>query len=251
VVLELQIYGFVGAFALTLFVLERIIPAVPQEQSEWWFPRAILLFGLTLVVGKFGDATWMTWLREFSGLELFGDISAPLQGLLCFVIGSFFFYWWHRWRHEVMLFWDLFHQMHHSPKRVVTLTAYYVHPAEVVISSMLNGAIIYGVLGGSYEGFLWSAGIFSCVGIGYHSNLKTPRFMDYLIQTPEMHRLHHKRGVHEGNYSDLPIWDILFGTFRNPKDYGLEFKFGFRHNLELKFLDIMLFRNVLEKYRKG
>ena len=146
-----------------------------------------------------------------------------------------FLYWWHRWRHEVMLFWDLFHQMHHSPKRVVTLTAYYVHPAEVVISSMLNGAIIYGVLGGSYEGFLWSAGIFSCVGIGYHSNLKTPRFMDYLIQTPEMHRLHHKRGVHEGNYSDLPIWDILFGTFRNPKDYGLNSSLAFATIWNLSF----------------
>ena len=75
---------------------------------------------------------------------------------------KFLFYWWHRWRHEVMLFWDLFHQMHHSPKRVVTLTAYYVHPAEVVISSMLNGAMIYGLLGGSYEVYLVSGHLFLC-----------------------------------------------------------------------------------------
>ena len=90
-ILELQVYGFVGFFALTLFVLERIFPAVPQEQSEWWFARAMLLFGLTLVIGKIGDMTWMPVLREHSGLQLFGEISAPLQGLLCFLIGSFFF----------------------------------------------------------------------------------------------------------------------------------------------------------------
>ncbi|MBT6175657.1 MAG: sterol desaturase family protein [Deltaproteobacteria bacterium] len=248
--LELQVYSFVALFALTVFILERIFPAVDQEPAAWWWPRALLLFGLTMAVGKLGDLTWMSWIRRNASLDLFAAPAPALQGFLCFLLGSFFFYWWHRWRHEVMLLWDLFHQMHHSPKRVETLTAYYVHPAEGIISSCLNGLIIYGILGGNYEGFLWSIGIFSCVGIGYHSNLKTPRFLDYLVQTPEMHRLHHKRGVHEGNYSDLPIWDILFGTFRNPKDYPTDFRFGFREDLELKFWDILRFRNVLERYRK-
>jgi hypothetical protein len=28
--------------------------------------------------------------------------------------------------------------------------------------------------------------------------------------------------LHRYNYSDLPIYDILFGTFKNPRDYEME-----------------------------
>ena len=116
--LELQVYSFVALFALTVFILERIFPAVDQEPAAWWWPRALLLFGLTMAVGKLGDLTWMSWIRRNASLDLFAAPAPALQGFLCFLLGSFFFYWWHRWRHEVMLLWDLFHQMHHSPKRV-------------------------------------------------------------------------------------------------------------------------------------
>jgi sterol desaturase/sphingolipid hydroxylase (fatty acid hydroxylase superfamily) len=28
--------------------------------------------------------------------------------------------------------------------------------------------------------------------------------------------------VHSYNYGDLPIWDLLFGTFRNPREFNGE-----------------------------
>jgi sterol desaturase/sphingolipid hydroxylase (fatty acid hydroxylase superfamily) len=31
-----------------------------------------------------------------------------------------------------------------------------------------------------------------------------------------MHRVHHQRGVHRDNYG-LPLWDMIFGTWRNPR----------------------------------
>jgi sterol desaturase/sphingolipid hydroxylase (fatty acid hydroxylase superfamily) len=49
-----------------------------------------------------------------------------------------------------------------------------------------------------------------------HANLRTPRWLGYLIQRPESHGIHHQRGIHAFNYGDLPIWDMVFGTFRNP-----------------------------------
>ena len=36
---------------------------------------------------------------------------------------------------------------------------------------------------------------------------------------------HHERGVHARNYSDLPFWDIVFGTFHNPKEFAGEVGF--------------------------
>jgi sterol desaturase/sphingolipid hydroxylase (fatty acid hydroxylase superfamily) len=50
-----------------------------------------------------------------------------------------------------------------------------------------------------------------------HANIKTPQWLGYFIQRPEMHNVHHARGIHRYNYADLPLWDIVFGTFLNPK----------------------------------
>jgi sterol desaturase/sphingolipid hydroxylase (fatty acid hydroxylase superfamily) len=37
--------------------------------------------------------------------------------------------------------------------------------------------------------------------------------------------VHHRRGLHAYNYSDLPLWDILMGTFRNPAAFHGEVGF--------------------------
>lgn len=52
-----------------------------------------------------------------------------------------------------------------------------------------------------------------------HWNVRTPQWLGYLIQRPEAHGVHHRRGVHAYNYGDLPLWDLLPGTFRNPREY--------------------------------
>jgi sterol desaturase/sphingolipid hydroxylase (fatty acid hydroxylase superfamily) len=49
-----------------------------------------------------------------------------------------------------------------------------------------------------------------------HANVRTPRWLGFLVQRPESHSLHRARGVHGHNDSDLPVFDLLFGTFRNP-----------------------------------
>ena len=34
--------------------------------------------------------------------------------------------------------------------------------------------------------------------------------------------MHHARGVHAFNYADFPLWDLVFGTFRNPRAFEAE-----------------------------
>lgn len=55
-----------------------------------------------------------------------------------------------------------------------------------------------------------------------HANVRTPRWLGVLVQRPESHSWHHARGVHGSNYSDLPWFDILLGTFSNPRDFAPE-----------------------------
>jgi sterol desaturase/sphingolipid hydroxylase (fatty acid hydroxylase superfamily) len=54
-------------------------------------------------------------------------------------------------------------------------------------------------------------------GIFQHGNIRTPVWLGYIIQRPEAHGVHHERGLHSYNYANLPLWDIVFGTFKNPR----------------------------------
>jgi sterol desaturase/sphingolipid hydroxylase (fatty acid hydroxylase superfamily) len=57
--------------------------------------------------------------------------------------------------------------------------------------------------------------------------------------------VHHARGVHAYNYSDLPLFDIIFGTFRNPKKYVAET--GFYIGGSGRIGDMLLFRDINEQ----
>ena len=37
-----------------------------------------------------------------------------------------------------------------------------------------------------------------------------------------MAAVHHARGIHAYNYGNFPLWDVLFGTFRNPATFPQE-----------------------------
>jgi sterol desaturase/sphingolipid hydroxylase (fatty acid hydroxylase superfamily) len=60
----------------------------------------------------------------------------------------------------------------------------------------------------------------------YHWNVRTPYWLGFIVQRPESHCIHHEEGVHAYNYADLPLWDMLFGTFQNPKRWDARCGFG-------------------------
>jgi sterol desaturase/sphingolipid hydroxylase (fatty acid hydroxylase superfamily) len=75
-----------------------------------------------------------------------------------------------------------------------------------------------------------------------HANVRTPRWLGYFVQRPESHSRHHERGVHAGNYSDLPIFDIVFGTFHNPRGFAPEA--GFYDGASERIVDMLACRDV-------
>ena len=50
---------------------------------------------------------------------------------------------------------------------------------------------------------------------------------------------------HFNNFSDLPVWDMLFGTYANPKEHYKAC--GFKPEREARLMDMLLFRNVNDK----
>jgi len=51
-------------------------------------------------------------------------------------------------------FWQVFHQVHHSPSRIEVLTSFYKHPIEIASNTVLSASILYGLLGLSLWGRL-------------------------------------------------------------------------------------------------
>ena len=79
------------------------------------------------------------------------------------------------------------------------------------------------------------------LGIFQHANIRTPRWLGYVVQRPESHSRHHGRGLHRDNYADLPLFDLLFGTFHNPANHRDN---GFYHGASRRVTDMLLWRDV-------
>ena len=75
-----------------------------------------------------------------------------------------------------------------------------------------------------------------------HANIKTPQWLGYIVQRPESHSIHHGKNIHRNNYADIPLIDILFGTFENPKDYQKET--GFYEGASSRIKEMLLFKDV-------
>ena len=208
---------------LTVFVacclLERLKPGwtLPAVRGWWWRVLAInaVQLGVVLLAG-------VTWERWFPGAALWpwpATLPPWAGGTLAYVIATFVFYWWHRARHEVDVLWRLFHQIHHSPQRLEVITSFYKHPVEMVVNSMLGSLLVFGLMGLGPE----AAAIYTLsTALGeffYHTNVRTPHWVGYVFQRPEMHRIHHEHGQHRDNYGDIVWWDMLFGTWRNPPSW--------------------------------
>lgn len=74
----------------------------------------------------------------------------------------------------------------------------------------------YALLGLDREAAIYFLCYSFVVSFYIHANIRVPHWAGYLIQTPDMHRVHHEYGKHRCNYADFVCWDWMFGTYRNP-----------------------------------
>jgi sterol desaturase/sphingolipid hydroxylase (fatty acid hydroxylase superfamily) len=226
---------------IAFLVLERVYPGRKLQNSSNWYLRVLFINLLQAGITFSTNAVW-TGLFQSSNIFSLSEFKNPVfEGFICWFVGTFFFYWWHRIRH-MKGFWVVFHQLHHSPQRIEALTSFYKHPIEILVNSVLAGSIIYGLLGASPIAILWY-NLFATIGeFFYHSNIRTPNWIRYFIQTPELHSIHHQLDIHKFNFSDIPIWDRLFGTYKDTVEFMPAC--GFPRDNERKLLKILSFQDV-------
>jgi len=210
---------YVFGLAVLCFAIERIFPGWALPKVRTWPVRVIAINLVQLGVVLLAGVTWEKWLSSRSLFHLRQNVSPALGGLIAYFVATFIFYWWHRWRHRVDVLWLMFHQIHHSPQRIEVITSFYKHPLEMVVNSIIGSTLVYSVLGlGLKSGAIYTA----CTAVGeffYHTNVRTPRWVGYFFQRPEMHRIHHQYNKHANNYGDIVWWDMVFGTYENPPEF--------------------------------
>jgi sterol desaturase/sphingolipid hydroxylase (fatty acid hydroxylase superfamily) len=229
-------------FATIFFLLwERLYPGRQLPKVKGWYIRA---FAVNLAQLAITLGTARIWIKLFGEHSLFhlSNLQTPiLEGMIGWFIGTFFFYWWHRFRHTKSL-WYVFHQVHHSPARIEVATSFYKHPIDILTDSILTAVVLYRFLGCSVMGVFWNNFFAAIAEYFYHANVKTPGWVRYFIQTPELHSIHHQYDVHFYNFSDLPIWDRIFGTYRDTTEFVD--RCGFKEKSENRLLTMLAFKPV-------
>lgn len=147
---------------------------------------------------------------------------------------------WHRVAHRVHFVWRWTHRMHHAPQRLDLYGAAFFHPLDMLAFNAVQALTLTLVVGLDPRAAAITGYIAVFYSLFQHWNIRTPRFLGYFIQRPEAHCVHHELGVHAYNYSDLPLWDILFGTFRNPESF--EGRVGFAE--QARIAPLLLGRDV-------
>jgi sterol desaturase/sphingolipid hydroxylase (fatty acid hydroxylase superfamily) len=183
---------------------------------------------------------WGAGWQVFNGAVL-GTAGGAVVGVLTY---EFFHYWYHRSAHRYNGLWRLGHQMHHSAESLDAWGAYYLHPIDVFCFTSISSLVLFPLLGLAPEAGAWAAAVLTFLGIFQHAHLQTPRWLGYLIQRPESHAIHHQRGVHAHNYADLPLWDWIFGTLRNPAQTGAWPEQGFHAGASARMAEMLTFRDV-------
>jgi len=225
-----------------MLAIERWRPArvFPPRKGWAWIGVAflVLLGTISTVVPLALDPAWLASHRWLDGNRL-GVAGGVVVG---WIVLSGVTYVVHRTFHATDWLWPLTHQLHHSPQRVDISGSVLFHPVEMVISTLVQLFVTVIVLGLDPLAAALVGYVQAFHGLFQHWNVHTPRWLGYLIQRPESHCEHHRLGVHANNYADLPLWDLLFGTFRNPAAF--DGACGFESPADRRLGAILGFRDV-------
>jgi sterol desaturase/sphingolipid hydroxylase (fatty acid hydroxylase superfamily) len=218
--------------ALVFIGLERLFPYDPRQRlfREGFFTDLVgygLVQSYLLGLGITALILWIDASTGVSRLRLVSDWHPGVQLLFFFVVHDFYIYCFHRLQHHVSFLWRI-HEAHHSTDDVDWLSGTRSHSLEILVNQTVEFMPIV-LLGAAPEVALMKATLDAVWGMYIHSNLDVRmRFLQYVLNGPEMHRWHHARDLAppgKNFATKLAVWDWLFGTAYLPPSkpalYGL------------------------------
>jgi sterol desaturase/sphingolipid hydroxylase (fatty acid hydroxylase superfamily) len=217
------IYLFgLGAIAIAM-LWEAMMPRrVLQQGIVWRWSNNFALSLLSYVITTLASVAFVLWLSRWTQINQFGlfqSVHAPaaVVFLVLLLASQFLSYLVHIAFHRYSWLWPI-HAVHHTDVDVDVSTSYRHHPLEALISLPVVGprVLLLGIgadIAIAFTLFQIGATLFS------HSNIRIPetlpKYLHFLILTPDFHRLHDCAEVRytNSNYGSLVPWfDYLFGT---------------------------------------
>jgi len=229
------------AIFMVLMMLEELFPGRRLPTIRFWKVKGIAAFIVYFYLSSYLPLIWNDFLAPYQVFDMsfLGNIGGALVALLIYEFGV---YVWHRAMHKSNFLWRVFHQMHHSAERVDSYGAFFFSPMDMIGFTFLTSLSLVVVGGFTPEATIYAIYGATFLAVIQHANIKTPQWMGYVFQRPESHSVHHEKGVHAYNYSDLPLFDIILGTFNNPKDFSMET--GFYDGASNRIGEMVLFKDV-------
>ncbi len=234
--MSLVVFAGYGA----LLAWEALAPARPLPVVRRWYALAFTSFGVYFLLSSYLPLLWSDALAGLQLLDLtgLGTWAGAAAGLVAYELAA---YAYHRAIHGSDTLFRTVHQMHHSAERLDAASAFWFSPLDMLgWTAVFSLALTFVGLTPEATTVVLLATTF--MAVFQHTNVRTPRWLGYLVQRPESHSCHHERGVHARNYADLPVIDLLFGTFHNPP--GFAPATGFADGGSRRVLDLLLGRDV-------
>lgn len=207
--------------AVTLFCAERLWPyerawLANDGQIGVDLAHTVLNKGAVQVLIAVGAVFGIAEAAVDRGLHQLWPTHWPmgLQVALGLVLVEAGLYAAHRLAHEWPLLWR-FHAVHHSSTRLTFINTGRFHVVDTAVSIVLSQPILF-LAGAPTEVFKWVSATTAFIGMLTHCNVDM-RFgwLNYLFNTPVLHRFHHSRNLEEGNKNygeNLMIYDLLLRT---------------------------------------
>ncbi|MBC8172890.1 MAG: sterol desaturase family protein [Chitinophagales bacterium] len=152
--------------------------------------------------------------------------TSPITWILLFVGVDFFYYWFHRFAHEINFLWGG-HVVHHQSEE------YNLSVALRQGAFQKFGSFIFYVplawIGFDPVMFIVVSQIQTLYQFWIHTKTidKLPAPVEYIFNTPSHHRVHHGRNpkyLDRNHGGTFIIWDRMFGTFQKEEEevvYGI------------------------------
>lgn len=235
----------ISLFALAMYALlivwEALFPAEKLPTVKNWKLKGLVSFAVYFFLSSYLPLLTDPFLSQYQLFDLtsLGTIGG---GILAVFLYEFGLYFWHWAIHKSDFLWRVFHQMHHSAERMDTYGAFYFSFFDMIGFTFLGSICLALLIGVTPQAVTIMLLTTMFLAIFQHTNIRTPQWLGYFIQRPESHTVHHAKGIHKYNYSDLPIFDIIFGTFKNPKGY--EYETGFYEGGSSKIVEMLTFQDI-------
>ena len=248
------------------------------EASLWWHRSAradyriyfanALILPLILSPLLFADGQFVAWANALLGLNepvspdpdtanVIARVGFTLAFFVAYDFGRFVA---HSLLHDVPFLWE-FHKVHHSAEVLTPITAFRVHPVDLLIMVWVP-ALMTGLTTWIFNR-MWPSTVHLYTFLGLHVLIWTFNLIDNLrhspvwltygptlgkwLISPAHHQLHHSTeprhlGCNRG--FDIALWDRLYGTLYVPSGPPEHFRMGLGDGTEEQWnrLPTMYFR---------